>query len=102
LANFKDASRRQFDLIAAWSVDRLGRSLQDLVGFLTEVHALGINLFLHQQGIDTTTPAGKAISDDKRLRRVRAGHDPRAGQVGAGARKGAGQEDPSTPGRKLR
>jgi DNA invertase Pin-like site-specific DNA recombinase len=57
----KDASRRQFDLIAAWSVDRLGRSLQDLVGFLTEIHALGINLFLHQQGIDTTTPAGKAL-----------------------------------------
>ena len=57
----KDASRRQFDLIAAWSVDRLGRSLRDLVGFLTEVHALGINLFLHQQGIDTTTPAGKAL-----------------------------------------
>ena len=53
----KDASRRQFDLIAAWSVDRLGRSLQDLVGFLTEIHALGVNLFLHQQGIDTTTPA---------------------------------------------
>jgi DNA invertase Pin-like site-specific DNA recombinase len=57
----KDASRRQFDLIAAWSVDRLGRSLQDLVGFLTELHALGINLFLHQQGVDTTTPAGKAL-----------------------------------------
>ena len=57
----KDASRRQFDLIAAWSVDRLGRSLQDLVGFLTEVHALGINLLLHQQGIDTTTPTGKAL-----------------------------------------
>jgi DNA invertase Pin-like site-specific DNA recombinase len=57
----KDASRRQFDLIAAWSVDRLGRSLQDLVGFLTEIHALGVNLFLHQQGVDTTTPAGKAL-----------------------------------------
>jgi DNA invertase Pin-like site-specific DNA recombinase len=57
----KDASRRHFDLIAAWSVDRLGRSLQDLVGFLTEIHALGVNLFLHQQGIDTTTPAGKAL-----------------------------------------
>jgi Resolvase, N terminal domain len=41
--------------LTTWSVDRLGRSLQDLVGFLTEVHALGINLFLHQQGIDTTT-----------------------------------------------
>jgi DNA invertase Pin-like site-specific DNA recombinase len=57
----KDASRRQFDLIAAWSVDRLGRSLQDLIGFLTEIHALGVNLFLHQQGVDTITPAGKAL-----------------------------------------
>jgi hypothetical protein len=58
----KDASRRQFDLIAAWSVDRLGRSLQDLVGFLTEIHALGVNLFLHQQGVDTTTPAARPYS----------------------------------------
>src|SRR5262249_17962371 len=39
----------------------LGRSLQDLVGFLSELHALGIDLFLHQQGLDTTTPAGKAM-----------------------------------------
>jgi DNA invertase Pin-like site-specific DNA recombinase len=45
----------------AWSVDRLGRSLQDLVGFLSELHALGIDLFLHRQGLDTTTPAGKAM-----------------------------------------
>jgi DNA invertase Pin-like site-specific DNA recombinase len=45
----------------AWSVDRLGRSLQDLVAFLSELHALGVDLFLHQQGVDTTTPAGKAL-----------------------------------------
>jgi DNA invertase Pin-like site-specific DNA recombinase len=45
----------------AWSVDRLGRSLQDLVAFLSELHALGIDLYLHQQGVDTTTPAGKAL-----------------------------------------
>ena len=57
----KDATRRQFDLIAAWSVDRLGRSLQDLVATLNEVHSLGIDLYLHQQAIDTTTPAGKAL-----------------------------------------
>lgn len=57
----KDAARRRFDMVMAWSVDRLGRSLQDLVGFLSELHALGIDLFLHQQGIDTTTPAGKAM-----------------------------------------
>jgi DNA invertase Pin-like site-specific DNA recombinase len=57
----RDAARRQFDVVMAWSVDRLGRSLQDLVGFLSEIHALGIDLFLHQQGLDTTTPAGKAM-----------------------------------------
>jgi DNA invertase Pin-like site-specific DNA recombinase len=57
----KDAARRRFDMIMAWSVDRLGRSLQDLVVFLSELHALGIDLFLHQQGVDTTTPAGKAL-----------------------------------------
>ena len=57
----KDAARRKFDVVMAWSVDRLGRSLQDLVAFLSELHALGIDLFLHQQGIDTTTPAGKAM-----------------------------------------
>jgi DNA invertase Pin-like site-specific DNA recombinase len=56
----RDAARREFDMVMAWSVDRLGRSLQDLVGFLSELHALKIDLFLRQQGLDTTTPAGKA------------------------------------------
>ena len=57
----KDAAQRKFDVVMAWSVDRLGRSLQDLVGFLSELHALRIDLFLHQQGLDTTTPAGKVM-----------------------------------------
>ena len=57
----RDATKRQFDVIMAWSVDRLGRSLQDLVAFLSEIHTLRIDLYLHQQGIDTTTPAGKAM-----------------------------------------
>ena len=57
----KDAARKRFDLIASWSVDRLGRSLQDLVGFLSEIHAKKVDLYLHQQGMDTTTPAGKAL-----------------------------------------
>jgi len=55
------AARWEFDVLMAWSVDRLGRSLQDLVGFLSELHALKIDLFLRQQGLDTTTPAGKAM-----------------------------------------
>ncbi len=60
-ALLKGVARREFDLVAAWSVDRLGRSLQDLLGFLGEIHAKGVDLYLHQQGIDTTTPAGKAM-----------------------------------------
>ena len=57
----KGAVRREFDLVAAWSVDRLGRSLQDLVGFLQELHGSGVDLYLHQQALDTTTPGGKAM-----------------------------------------
>jgi DNA invertase Pin-like site-specific DNA recombinase len=54
-------ARKEFDMVAAWSVDRLGRSLIDLVGILQEFHAKHVDLYLHQQGIDTTTPAGKAM-----------------------------------------
>jgi DNA invertase Pin-like site-specific DNA recombinase len=54
-------ARRDFDMVAAWSVDRLGRSLQDLVGFLGEMHAKGVDLYLHRQGLDTSTPAGRAM-----------------------------------------
>jgi DNA invertase Pin-like site-specific DNA recombinase len=60
-ALLKGVARRDFDVVAAWSVDRLGRSLIDLIGFLQELHGVGIDLYLHQQGINTTTPAGKAL-----------------------------------------
>ena len=56
-----DATRRRFDVVLAWSVDRLGRSLQHLVTFLGDLHAQGVDLYLHQQGVDTTTPGGKAL-----------------------------------------
>src|SRR4051812_38579370 len=57
----KDATGRKVNMIAAWSVDRLGRSLQDLVGFLTDLQALGCDLYLHQQALDTSTPSGRAM-----------------------------------------
>ncbi|MGF6758254.1 DNA invertase Pin-like site-specific DNA recombinase [Paraburkholderia sp. GAS42] len=57
----KSANRREFDLIAAWSVDRLGRSLINLIDFMEEIRAKGVGLYLHQQNIDTTTPAGRAM-----------------------------------------
>jgi DNA invertase Pin-like site-specific DNA recombinase len=59
-ALLKGVARREFDLIAAWSVCRLGRSLQDLVGFLGEVQNRGVGLYLHVQGLDNT-PAGRAM-----------------------------------------
>jgi DNA invertase Pin-like site-specific DNA recombinase len=56
----KAVTRRSIDVVAAWSVDRLGRSLQDLVGFLSELNAVGCDLYLERQAVDTTTPAGRA------------------------------------------
>jgi DNA invertase Pin-like site-specific DNA recombinase len=54
-------ARREFDMIAAWSVDRLGRSLQDLLAFLLELQSKRVDLYLHQQALDTSTPMGKAM-----------------------------------------
>jgi DNA invertase Pin-like site-specific DNA recombinase len=60
-ALMKAVARRDIDMVAAWSVDRLGRSLTDLLAFLTDLHAKGVDLFLHQQGLDTSTPSGRAM-----------------------------------------
>lgn len=60
-AMLKAAARREFDLVMAWSVDRLGRSLPHLVSFLEELRAKGVDLYLHQQALDTSTPAGRAM-----------------------------------------
>ena len=60
-ALLKAVNAREFDLVAAWSVDRLGRSLTDLLGILQGLHDKGVDLFLHQQGLDTSTTAGKAM-----------------------------------------
>jgi DNA invertase Pin-like site-specific DNA recombinase len=54
-------ARLEIDMVAAWSVDRLGRSLTDLLGFLTDLHAKDVDLFLHQQGLDTSTPSDRAM-----------------------------------------
>ena len=57
----KAANRREFDIIMSWSIDRLGRSLQHLVEFLGDIQHKGVDLYLHQQNIDTSTPSGKAM-----------------------------------------
>src|SRR6266576_3887724 len=60
-AMLRAVNAREFDMVAAWSVDRLGRSLTDLLGILQSLHEKGVDLFLHQQGLDTSTTAGKAM-----------------------------------------
>jgi DNA invertase Pin-like site-specific DNA recombinase len=57
----KAVNAKEFDMVASWSVDRLGRSLTDLLSILQTLHEKGVGLFLHQQGLDTSTTAGKAM-----------------------------------------
>jgi DNA invertase Pin-like site-specific DNA recombinase len=60
-ALLKAVARREVDMVAAWSVDRLGRSLQDLVGFLEDLRGQGADLYLHQQALDTSSSSGRAL-----------------------------------------
>ena len=60
-AMMKDAARRRFDLVMAWDVSRLGRSLRDLVYLFETLRSVGCDLFLEQQALDTSTPAGRAL-----------------------------------------
>jgi DNA invertase Pin-like site-specific DNA recombinase len=60
-AMLKDASRRKFDVVMAWAIDRLGRSLKDLLGTIDHLKEVGVDLHLDQQNIDTTTPTGKLL-----------------------------------------
>src|SRR5262249_39432385 len=56
----KDTSRRKFDVGLAWAIDRLGASLSDLLDTIQHLEACGVDLYLDQQAIDTTTPDGQA------------------------------------------
>ena len=55
----KDAGRAKFDVVMSWAMDRLGRSLADLIDTLRTLESANVDLFLHHQAIDTTTPAGR-------------------------------------------
>tara|TARA_B100000287_G_scaffold388129_1_gene397195 strand:+ start:2343 stop:2948 length:606 start_codon:yes stop_codon:yes gene_type:complete len=57
----KGSIRKEWDSILVWSVDRLGRSLKDLVSFLDEINSVNCDLYIHQSGIDTSTPSGKMM-----------------------------------------
>lgn len=89
-ALLKAVSRREIDMVAAWSVDRLGRSLPDLIGLLTDLQAKGCDLFLHQQALDSSSASGRAmygmLSIFADFERSVIGSRVRAGQARARAR----------------
>ena len=89
----RDAAQRKFDIVMAWSVDRLGRSLQDLVSFLSELHALRVDLFLHSAGPrHHDTGRQGHVPDDGRFCRVRARNDPERVRAGLRRAKEEGKE----------
>ena len=57
----KRSTRREFDVVMVWAIDRIGRSIQHLVTFMNHMQSVGIDLYIHQQSIDTTTAAGRMI-----------------------------------------
>jgi DNA invertase Pin-like site-specific DNA recombinase len=60
-AMLKDAVRRRYDILLVWSIDRLGRSVLHVSNALAELDAAGIRLYCDQQGIDSSTPMGRAM-----------------------------------------
>jgi DNA invertase Pin-like site-specific DNA recombinase len=60
-ALIKDANKRKFDMIACWSIDRLGRSIQTLVQFMNDMNAIGVDLYFHQQALNTKTASGRMV-----------------------------------------
>ena len=57
----KDAVRKKFDVVMCWDISRLGRSLQDLINFLNDIQSKSIDLYIHQQGLDTSTTTGRLM-----------------------------------------
>jgi resolvase-like protein len=96
----KDASRRKFDIVMAWAIDRLGRSLSDLLDTIQHLEACGVDLYLDQQAIDTTTPMGKLVFQLTGLCGVRADDDPPTDQCRSQARRRPRREARQTEGRQ--
>ena len=60
-AMMKDASRKEFDKIVVWSVDRLSRSMTHLVNVLSQMKDVGVDIYSYKQGIDTSTTMGSSF-----------------------------------------
>jgi len=50
---------REGDIVVVWKLDRLGRSVADLIHLVNEIQSKGAGFISLQDNIDTTTPHGK-------------------------------------------
>ena len=57
----KDASRRRFDILAVWSIDRLGRSTAAVATALDDLEAAGVAIYADKEGVDASTAHGRAM-----------------------------------------
>lgn len=56
-----EAKKRKFDVLLVWKLDRLSRSMKDLVMVLNELGGLGIDFVSYDNNLDTSTPTGKLV-----------------------------------------
>jgi DNA invertase Pin-like site-specific DNA recombinase len=102
----KDAVRRKFDVVMVWAVDRLGRSLPDLIASMQDLHGAKVDLFIHQQGLDTTTASGRAmfgmLGVFSEFERAMIQSRVKAGLQRAQAEQAAGKVRRDTQGRRLK
>ena len=57
----KDAYRKRFDLVVCWDISRIGRSMKELVMFLSDMKDREIGICSVRQGFDTSTSMGEMM-----------------------------------------
>ena len=55
------ARKRRFDILIVWKLDRLSRSLKDLINTLDELGTCGVDFVSYDNNLDTSTPTGKLV-----------------------------------------
>lgn len=61
LEMMNEAKKKKFDVLLVWKLDRLSRSMKDLITTLSELGALGIDFVSYDNSLDTSTPTGKLV-----------------------------------------
>ena len=57
----KDAYRKRFDSVVCWDISRIGRSMKELVLFLSDMKDKGVGICSVRQGFDTSTSMGEIM-----------------------------------------